>query len=119
MLVVHIGDRISDRIFHSRVSPSDAVTAVTAVTVPNLPLTVSRASIRRSRLAVSASNSARGRSPSDSRSSSMMPAFVRASPLTGFSSLQQAGPLLRVGLVKTTPSADAFVVAENGAEVCA
>ena len=51
MLVVHAGDRISDRIFHSRLNPCDAVTAVH---VPNLPLIASSAPISRSRLAVSA-----------------------------------------------------------------
>lgn len=73
MSVVHAGERISDRIFHSRLNPCDAVTAVQ---VPNLPLIVSKATISRSRFAVSYSNSVRGRLSSGSRSSSMMPAFA-------------------------------------------
>ncbi len=73
MSVVHAGDRISDRIFHSRLNPC---VAVTAVHVPNLLLIAPSAPISRSRLAVSSLKSVRGRSSSGSRSSSMMPAFV-------------------------------------------
>ncbi len=42
MSVVHAGERISDRIFHSRLNPCDAVTAVH---VPNLPFIASRAPV--------------------------------------------------------------------------
>jgi hypothetical protein len=51
MSVVHAGDRISDRILHSRLNPC---VPVTAVQVPNRALIESRAPINRSRFDVSA-----------------------------------------------------------------
>lgn len=72
-LVVQDGNCISERRFHSRLKPCDAVTFVH---FPNRPLISSNAPISRARLSASSSNSVRGRMSAATRSSSMIPALV-------------------------------------------